>query len=128
MAPVTLPVPLGGSWAIEFSWQPCPVLCVSSVSVEWVEGFRLTANLVYGSGSPKNEIDGALDEAVPEVMAASVVKKRVLCSIESATVEGCLIAGNPQSDGLGTYFPRRRRRCRVLPFIKSRSQTRATTS
>lgn len=51
--------------------------------------------LVEGLAGAEDVIDGAMDGALLEVMPASVVPQRVLQAVESAAVEGRLVAPDP---------------------------------
>ena len=47
--------------------------------------------LVDGPAIAKDEIDGAFNIAFLEIMAASVVAKSVLCTVESTSREICFV-------------------------------------
>ena len=60
----------------------------------------LYAYEVEGSAVPENEVDGALDVAAVEVVAALVVVERVLRAVEVDVEEGAVISADPQCHGL----------------------------
>ena len=70
--------------------------------------------LVQGPCVPENEVDGALDVAVVEEVAADVVEQRVLRPQDPAPVQHGLVSGQPQRHRLLPHSPRRRRRRGVL--------------
>jgi hypothetical protein len=80
--------------------------------------FSLATYLVQGPCVPKDEIDGALDVAVVEVVPADVVEQRVLRPQDLAPVEHGLVAGQPQRHRLLADRPRRSRRRGVLPIAR----------
>ena len=60
--------------------------------------------LIDGLTVPEDEVHGALDEAVLEVMASLVVVQRVLCSVECTIVNGRMITRNLECDRLPSHY------------------------
>lgn len=79
-------------------------------------GFRVGEFLYHVHGLPvaEDEIYGALYETVFEVMAAGVITKRVLPSVESAVVESRLVARNSKCCPLSSNCSRWWHLCGVL--------------
>ena len=75
--------------------------------------------LVQGPAIAEDEIHGARDIAVPEVMAATVIVQRVLVPVESAPVKRRLVAADAQRHRLLRHrsglLRRRRILCSTLP-------------
>lgn len=69
---------------------------------------------VHGLAVAEDEIYGALNETVFEVMAAGVITKSVLASIESTVVEGRLVTGNSKCCPLSSRCSRWWYFCSVL--------------
>ena len=59
-----------------------------------------TTYLVEGPPIAENKVDGSLNIAVFEVVAALVVVECVLGSVELAVVEGAFVTGDAESHGL----------------------------
>jgi len=58
------------------------------------------AYLVHGSSISEDEVDGAFDVAIIEVVTAGVVAKCVLRAVKSASEEVGLVAGDAESHSL----------------------------
>ena len=71
---------------------------------------------VEGSAVAENEVDGTLDVATIEIMAALVVIQRVLCAVEVDIEEGGIISANPQCHCLLSNRTTGGSRCSVLPI------------
>lgn len=69
---------------------------------------------VHGAAVAEDEVDGALDVALLEVMASRVVAERVLRAVEAAAEEVRLVPGYAERRRLPPLHPRQRRRRRVL--------------
>lgn len=82
------------------------------------------AALVDGLAVSEDEIDGALHEAVLEVVTACLVVQRVLGSVERAAVESAVVSLDSQCDGLLSDSSTGWCRCRVLHTTTSNIQFR----
>jgi len=69
---------------------------------------------VEGARVAEDEVDGALDVAAAEQVAALLVQQCVLRAVEAAPVEGGLVAGDAQRHRLAARAPRVRGGSRVL--------------
>ena len=72
------------------------------------------AALVDGLAVSEDKVDGALHEAVLEVVTACLVVQRVLGSVERAAVESAVVSLDSQCDGLLSDRSTGWCRCRVL--------------
>jgi hypothetical protein len=88
--------------------------CKKKKRKEILSNSFLLRYLVQGPRVPENEVDGALDVAVVEEVAADVVEQRVLRPQDPTPVQHGLVAGQPQCHRLLPHGPRRRRRRGVL--------------
>lgn len=73
----------------------------------------LEFDLIEWCAVAKDEVDGALDEAIVEVVKALVIVEGVLAAVEAAIVEGGLRPRYPQCHRLPARHPHHVRR-RVL--------------
>lgn len=72
------------------------------------------AYFVDGPPIAENEVNGALDVTLLEVMPPCVVAQRVLRAVKSTPGEQRLVAGDSQRHRLPPLHSRHRRRCCVL--------------
>jgi hypothetical protein len=79
-----------------------------------VSGGGGTTHLVEGAGVAEDEVNGALDVAVAEVVPAGVVAQRVLRAVEPAAEEEGLVAGDAERHRLPSLRAGHRRRSCVL--------------
>jgi hypothetical protein len=103
--------PHEGETAGQVVWSP--LLGGDGSAVGLGDGVDAAA-LVDGLAVSEDEVDGALHEAVLEVVTACLVVQRVLGSVERAAVESAVISLDSQCDGLLPNSSTGWCRCRVL--------------